>query len=128
MKKLAYIVLAVFCTSLVLMSTINDAIVMSFYQLNKAELTRKYCVNIENPQLDCNASCYISSFLSSNESDSTEKISIVKQVEIYFVVESISDLRVHDWTARSPRKTFFYSSNYRYDIGHSVEYPPWCFC
>ena len=51
--------LAYFLTALLLLQTLGPEVLVLNYQLNKAEITARYCVNKVRPQLRCNGKCHL---------------------------------------------------------------------
>ncbi|MCI1186961.1 hypothetical protein MON38_05980 [Hymenobacter sp. DH14] len=51
--------LAYFLTALLLLQTLGPEVLVLNYQLNKAEITARYCVNKARPQLRCNGKCHL---------------------------------------------------------------------
>jgi len=51
--------LAYFLTTLLLLQTLGPEVLVLNYQLNKAEITARYCVNKTQPQLRCNGKCHL---------------------------------------------------------------------
>ena len=51
--------LAYFFTALLLLQTLGPEVLVLNYQLHKAEITARYCVNKARPQLRCNGKCHL---------------------------------------------------------------------
>ena len=51
--------LAYFLTALLLLQTLGPEVLVLNYQLNKAAITARYCVNKARPQLRCNGKCHL---------------------------------------------------------------------
>lgn len=51
--------LAYFLTALLLLQTMGPEVLVLNYQLNKAAITARYCVNKARPQLRCNGKCHL---------------------------------------------------------------------
>ncbi|MBF9140875.1 hypothetical protein [Hymenobacter properus] len=51
--------LAFFLTALMLLQTLGREVLVLDYQLNKAEITARFCVNKARPQLHCNGKCHL---------------------------------------------------------------------
>ena len=51
--------LAYFLTALLLLQTLGPEVLVLNYQLNKATITARYCVNKARPQLRCNGKCHL---------------------------------------------------------------------
>lgn len=51
--------LAYFLTALLLLQTLGPEVLVLNYQLNKAEIAARYCVNKARPQLRCNGKCHL---------------------------------------------------------------------
>lgn len=51
--------LAYFLTALLLLQTLGPEVLVLNYQLNKATITARYCVNKARPQLHCNGKCHL---------------------------------------------------------------------
>ena len=60
--------LAYFLTALLLLQTLGPEVLVLNYQLNKAEITARYCVNKTRPQLRCNGKCHLAQQLRKAES------------------------------------------------------------
>ena len=46
-------------TALLLFQTMGRELLVLDYAVNKAEITRRYCVNKDRPQLHCDGKCYL---------------------------------------------------------------------
>ncbi|MBO2010830.1 hypothetical protein [Hymenobacter negativus] len=51
--------LAYFLTALLLLQTLGQEVLVVDYQLHKAQITARYCVNKARPQLHCNGKCHL---------------------------------------------------------------------
>jgi hypothetical protein len=51
--------LAFFLVALLLLQTLGQEVLVVDYQLNKARITKLYCVNKARPQLHCNGKCHL---------------------------------------------------------------------
>lgn len=51
--------LALFLAVLVLLQTLGPEVLVLNYQLRKAAITARYCVNKARPQLHCNGKCHL---------------------------------------------------------------------
>jgi hypothetical protein len=51
--------LACFLAALMLLQTLGPEVLVVSYQLNKARITARYCVNKARPQLHCNGKCHL---------------------------------------------------------------------
>ncbi|MBV6654156.1 MAG: hypothetical protein KI786_10395 [Mameliella sp.] len=60
MYKVAFI--SLFCL-LAVVPAFQLSIIYGFYSLNKAQITRDHCVNIEKPELMCSGKCYINDII-----------------------------------------------------------------
>ncbi|MBD2769959.1 hypothetical protein IC235_18890 [Hymenobacter sp. BT664] len=63
--------LALFLAGLVLLQTLGQEVLVVNYQLNKARITERYCVNKARPRLQCNGKCHLARQL--RKADATEK-------------------------------------------------------
>ena len=55
--------IAYFLTMLLLFQTMGQELLVLDYAMNKAEITQRYCVNKDRPQLHCDGKCYLASKL-----------------------------------------------------------------
>jgi hypothetical protein len=67
MKNLAYKIFAFCMISLFVSNTLIKAGLFVNYQINKAEITRKYCENKAKPMLHCNGKCYLAKQLAKEQ-------------------------------------------------------------
>lgn len=67
MKNLAYKTFAFCMISLFVSNTLIKAGLFINYQINKAEITRKYCENKAKPMLHCNGKCYLAKQLAKEQ-------------------------------------------------------------
>ncbi len=51
--------LAYFLTALLLLQTLGPGLLVVNYELNKAQITARYCVNKARPLLHCNGQCHL---------------------------------------------------------------------
>jgi len=63
--------LAFFLAALVLLQTLGQEVLVVNYELRKADITARYCVNKARPQLHCNGKCHLAKQL--RKAASTEK-------------------------------------------------------
>lgn len=62
--------LAYFLTALILLQLFGRELLVVSYELNKARITARYCVNKARPQLRCHGRCHLSRQLRKTETDS----------------------------------------------------------
>lgn len=63
--------LAYFLTALLLLQTLGPELLVVNYELNKAQITARYCVNKAKPMLHCNGQCHLARQL--RKAEGTEK-------------------------------------------------------
>ncbi len=59
--------LAYFLTALLLLQTLGPELLVVNYELNKAQITARYCVNKARPALHCNGQCHLARQLRKTE-------------------------------------------------------------
>ncbi|SEU07576.1 hypothetical protein SAMN04487998_3762 [Hymenobacter actinosclerus] len=67
-----YRLLAYLLTSLLLLQTLEQELLVVNYELNQARITARYCVNKARPQLKCNGKCHLAKQLRQAEDDSNK--------------------------------------------------------
>jgi hypothetical protein len=77
-------VLAYFLTLLILLQTFSQELLVVDYQVNKARITRLYCVNKARPKLHCDGKCYLAQQL--RKAENAEKKAPVGMAKVKYEV------------------------------------------
>lgn len=103
----------------------SKAIVFANYQLNKSEITRKYCENKAKPKLHCDGKCHLKKQL--KEEDKKEKESTSNNTKDKFETEFFVQVNFNFSAQKaSTSTTHFYSANQSHSHTHAVFSPPQC--
>lgn len=71
--KIFNVILAVFMSLVLLFSTNLKSFITINYLLNKAEITELFCINKEQPKLECNGKCHLAKEIKKVEVEEEEK-------------------------------------------------------
>ncbi|MFB9055797.1 hypothetical protein ACFFU9_03490 [Mariniflexile ostreae] len=66
-------VFSVWMALLFLLTTSQQALVMVHFKLNQQSITQKFCVNKENPELQCHGNCHLKKELESTSQNNSQK-------------------------------------------------------
>ncbi|MFZ9847340.1 MAG: hypothetical protein ACO3EE_04225 [Flavobacteriales bacterium] len=121
MKKL----LSIFLLVAIAFNVFGKAIIWANYEVNKAEITRKYCENKAKPKLRCDGKCHLKKQMEKEEKKEKNEGSKESKEKIesqYFV-----EINYSFGTQHSTLKTqHSYSPNHSHSHSHSVFSPPQC--
>jgi hypothetical protein len=117
--------LSIFLLIAITFNVFSKAIVWANYEINKSEITRKYCENKAKPKMHCDGKCHLKKQL--NEEEKKEKNEGSKEskekIESHFFVQVNFSFPIQAATFKTQ---YFYSPNYSYSHSHSVFFPPQC--
>lgn len=65
-------VIAFVMIQLIMLGYIWHFSIISYYQLNKAQITEEHCVNKDKPALNCHGKCYLNTLLKTSDKVSSE--------------------------------------------------------
>lgn len=131
MKNLAYKIFAFCMISLFVSNTLIKAGLFINYQINKAEITRKYCENKAKPMLNCNGKCYLAKQLAKEQAkeEQSNKIdfgkSKIETSEFTLNHQSFFETyKVDLSTQSSTKKDFYYAVVWSDKHTDSIFHPP----
>ncbi|MCF8244646.1 MAG: hypothetical protein K9J37_09520 [Saprospiraceae bacterium] len=58
--------IAIFTATVILLSSMSNAVLVAKFKLNQAEIERLYCVNKAKPEIQCHGKCHLQKQLSAN--------------------------------------------------------------
>ncbi|HMQ90098.1 MAG TPA: hypothetical protein PKB07_21005 [Flavilitoribacter sp.] len=64
-------VLAISLLFLALVPAFQLNLIYSLYQVNKSYITRKYCINLDRPEVMCYGRCYVNKVIARTEDENT---------------------------------------------------------
>ena len=80
--------LAYILTALLLLQTLGPELLLVSYELNKAQITARYCVNKARPQLHCNGQCHLAQQLRKTEAPDKKAPTTSTKVKFEVVLAS----------------------------------------
>jgi len=117
--------LSIFLLMAITFNVFSKAIFWANYEINKSEITRKYCENKAKPKLHCDGKCHLKKQL--KEEDKKEKESqsnnAKEKFETQFFVQVNFNFSAHLTALNAPHS---YSPNQSHPHTHAVFSPPQC--
>jgi len=116
--------LAIFCTAVFTTGLIYDSAVYLNYLMHESEITELFCINKDEPEMQCNGKCHLKDMLQKDQNDSEKRAPREFKFEQLTVMEpeAKTDLRFRASFSSSTRFTEFQVPLSR---GHlSIETPP----
>ena len=117
--------------SLFVSNTLIKAGLFINYQINKAEITRKYCENKAKPMLNCNGKCYLAKQLRKIELEETKKNSTnknnpyIQKVDIQYLEPTKIAIISEQYLINNDSSVHFYYSEVELStLKQSVFHPP----
>lgn len=131
MKNLSYKIFAFCMISLFVSNTLIKAGLFVNYQINKAEITRKYCENKAKPMLHCNGKCYLAKQLAKQRAkeEQSNKIdfgkSKIETSEFTLNQQWFFETYKVDLAAQpSSKKDFYYTVKWSDKHTYAIFHPP----
>ena len=126
MLRYIHISLVLFAAFSLLLEVENSAIYALWYEVDNDSFAASYCINIDEPELDCAGSCRISSEMNSLDDASNNPMQVTKlasqETIHYFSPVSHIELPSYDFIRRVP---FLFSvQGYHFMYVPSVFRPP----
>lgn len=119
-------VLAYFLTLLILLQTFSQELLVVDYQVNKARITRLYCVNKARPTLHCNGKCYLAQQL--RKAENAEKKAPAGTVKMKYDVLPAAPLHlpapVRQWPLVAQRFPAAPAALYAFAPADGLFHPP----
>ena len=103
------------------------------YELNKAEITARYCENKNRPELHCNGQCYLAkqlqkadSALQAKEQEQQQHLDLGAKIisEEYFLSNTSTHLKIYPISEEQQVKTSFSSPFYSFLYVQNCFHPP----
>ncbi|MEY4803580.1 MAG: hypothetical protein RL331_93 [Bacteroidota bacterium] len=103
------------------------------YELNKAEITARYCENKNRPELHCNGQCYLAkqlqkadSALQAKEQEQQQHLDLGAKIisEEYFLSNASIHLKIYPISEEQQVKTSFSSPFYSFLYVQNCFHPP----
>lgn len=116
--------LAILCTAVFTTGLIYDSAVYLNYLMHQNEITELFCVNKDEPEMQCNGKCHLKDMLKKDQDDSEKRAPREFKFEQLTVIEPESkpDLRYHGLFSTSTKFTEFQAP---LSCGYlSIETPP----
>lgn len=116
--------LAIFCTAVFTTGLICDSAVYLNYLMHESEITELFCINKDEPEMQCNGKCHLKDMLQKDQNDSEKRAPREFNFEQLTVMEpeANTDLRCCASYSTNTRFTEFQAPLSRGDL--SVETPP----
>jgi hypothetical protein len=117
-------ILAYFLTTLMLLQTFGQELVVLDYQVHKARITELFCVNKARPQLHCNGKCHLAKKLR-KAADAESKAPGVAKVK-YEALPSLRPVFAAPVSLPAAPERFarFRALHYAFTPAHSIFHPP----
>lgn len=87
----------IFSTTFISVSYVSNADVMAKYLLHKKEITAKYCVNKDKPQLHCQGKCFLRKQLKKGHHREKKTGNIFQRLDIHLICAQLSDFSFHNF-------------------------------
>ena len=124
MQRIIKISSVVLFIGLLVVQLSQDFIIMSWYKYNRKELTEKYCINRDLPEIMCNAKCYISSILVKSDSNSQYFSSGRDIITTQYFLEDVDEWELSTPLDISVLHQFYFADDYLFRFSHSIDHPP----
>ena len=117
--------LSIFLLIAIAFNVFSKAIVWANYEINKSEITRKYCENKAKPKLQCDGKCHLKKQLKEEEKKEKNEGSneSKEKVESHFFVQLSYSFPIHNSTIQTE---YSYSAHHSHSHTHAVFSPPQC--
>lgn len=114
-----------FLSTLILLQTFSQELVVLDYQVHKERITQLFCVNKARPQLHCNGKCHLAKQLrKAAETESKAPAGTVK-IKYEALAPSRSLIGAPIWTPLAPRAYAPLTTvPYAFTPAHSIFHPP----
>jgi len=116
--------LAILCTAVFTTGLIYDSAVYLNYLMHQNEITELFCINKDEPDIQCNGKCHLKDMLQKDQNDSEKRAPREFKFEQVTVIEpeSRSDLSFQGWFSSKTQFKEFQTPLFRGYL--SIETPP----
>ena len=93
--------------------------------MNQDAITASYCINIDKPEMMCNAKCYISKILTNHSTNNMPRFINNMKTDIVFFLDETPPFSLENInTLYSPRKLSYKPLFYARMFNSPIDHPP----
>ncbi|WP_417940900.1 hypothetical protein [Flavobacterium sp. RS13.1] len=115
-------VFSITMTMLLLLVSIQQALIMVHFKLNQKNIEQEFCVNRARPELQCHGKCHLKKELEKSDSTDLELTSIGKKIDMTWI--SNIEFKVPFLTAINSNKVLFYKEFWKVEPCLEIFVPP----
>lgn len=121
--KFGAIIITSLLSLLVLSNSLTVSLTYAHYELDPLGFIKSYCINIDQPELECNGKCHLKKVTETNSEDSKVPTSIINFEELVMLFNMPSSYYISSTQPKS-KQHIFYENHYEYLSYSDCFHPP----
>lgn len=121
--KFGAIIISSLLSLLVLSNSLTISLTYAHYELDPIGFIKTYCINIDQPELECDGKCQLKKVTKNNSEDSSLPTSIIDFEELVMIFNTTS---LYTLKVQQPKSKLhiFYKNHYEYLSYSDCFHPP----